>query len=220
MKIFHGLSLLSIAVLLANPSVLCQETTGAAASEPKLRGLAEFQQVSIKASPVGSKLFANCRPSSFRLVQVEVTNDLATPILLDGDQTQASAESFTLSSATESEIIADSGCDPSAFTKAWQVAVSLASAGLAAPIASEIAHKRESLGVPYGGDALRLKVEEARLGKRILMPGETTKGFVCFAVPANSALPDSLDVKITIPVVTKAPDQVAGHVEVQTSLLK
>lgn len=217
---FPILGVLFIAVFLASPSVFCQETTGANLSEPKLRGLAEFQQVSIKASPIGSKLFANCRPSNFCLVQVEVSNDLATPILLDGDQAEASSGSLTYSQATEKEIISDSGCDPSAFTKAWQVAVSLASAGLAAPIASEIAHKRESLGVPCGGDALRLKVEEARLGKRILMPGETTKGFVCFAIPANSTLPDSLDVKITIPVVTKAPEEVVGHVEVRTSLLK
>ncbi len=217
---FPILSVLFIAVFLASPSVFCQETTGANLSEPKLRGLAEFQQVSIKASPIGSKLFANCRPSNFCLVQVEVSNDLATPILLDGDLAQASAGTLTFSQATEKEIIADSGCDPSAFARAWQVALSLASAGLAAPIASEIVHKRENLGVPCGGDALRLKVEEARLGKRILMPGDKTSGFLCFSVSAQTTLPDSLDVKITIPVVTKAPDQVSGQVEVHTSLLK
>ena len=116
--------------------------------------------------------------------------------------------------------IADSGCDPSAFARAWQVALSLASAGLAAPIASEIVHKRENLGVPCGGDALRLKVEEARLGKRILMPGDKTSGFLCFSVSAQTTLPDSLDVKITIPVVTKAPEEVSGQVEVRASLLK
>lgn len=193
-------------MLSAIPSSLCQE----------LRGLAEFQQVAVKANPIGSKLFTQCRPTNFRCVKVEISNELSTPILVDGDQAQAFSGSQSFTQATQKELTEGSGCDPSSFAKAMVAVVGVASAGLAAPIASELA-TNETLGVPCGHDEVRLQIEEIRLGKRILLPGDKTVGLLCFSVPPT---PDSLDVKITIPVVTKAPDQVSGQVEVQTSLLK
>ena len=211
-----GIALFAITVALLMPDGMCQEHT---ANEPQLRGLAQFQQVAIKASPVGSKFFSQCRPTSFRCVQVGISNELSTPILVDGDQAQASVAGKVFQQATQQEMVANSGCAPSTFTKAMVAAFTLASAGLAGPIVSEIATKRESLGVPCGQE-VRLSVEEIRLGKRIIMPGDTTTGLLCFSMPDTEAMPDSLDVKITIPVVTKAPDQVSGQVEVQTSLLK
>lgn len=219
MKLCRRLSWLFLLTIVI-PSGICAETVKVPETQAQLRGLAEFEQVSIKASPVGSKLFANCRPSAFRYVHLEVINNLATPILLNGDQAQAVAEAMTLSQASEKEVIADSGCDLSAFRKACVAAVAIASAGLAGPIASEIAHKTKDPGMPLGTDGLRLGVEEIRLGKRVLMPGETTRGLLCFLIPATSTVTDALDVKITIPVVTKAPEEVFGQVEVRTSLLK
>lgn len=195
-------------------SVCCQEM----APQAQLRGLAEFQQVSVKANPMASKIFASCRPSAFRCVQVEVANNLATPIMIDGDQALASGDGQSFSQATEAQIVADSGCNPSAFAKALVAAAGLSSAGLALPIASEMANKPKNLGVPCGGDVLRHSVEEMRLGKRLLAPGDKTSGLLCFLVPATVA--GNLDVKITIPVVTKAPEVTSGEVEVQTSLLK
>lgn len=211
------IALFAITVALLFPDGMCQEPI---ANEPQLRGLAQFQQVALKANPVGSKFFSQCRPTSFRCVQVEISNELSTPILIDGDQAQATFAGQLLHQATQQEMIANSGCNPSTLTKAMVAAVTLASAGLAGPIASEMAKKRESLGVPCGHDEVRLSVEEIRLGKRILMPGDKTTGLLCFSMPDTASVPDSLDVKITIPVVTKAPDQVSGDVEVQTSLLK
>ncbi|MBX9877216.1 MAG: hypothetical protein K2Y22_02050 [Candidatus Obscuribacterales bacterium] len=196
---------------------LMMSTLPAISQEPQLRGIAEFQQVAVKANPIGSKLFTQCRPTNFRCVKVEISNELSTPILVDGDQAQAVSGSQSFNQATQKELTDGSGCDPSAFAKAMVAVVGVASAGLAAPIASEIAKKNEALGIPCGYDEVRLQIEEIRLGKRILLPGDKTVGLLCFSVPTT---PDSLDVKITIPVVTKAPDQVAGQVEVQTSLLK
>jgi len=217
MLVRNGIAILTATIALLIPSGMCQEHI---ANEPQLRGLAVFQQVVLKANPVGSKFFVQCRPTSFRCVQVEISNEFSTPILVDGDQAQAVFAGRVFQQATDKEMIADSGCAPTTFTKAMVAAATLASAGLAGPIASEIANKRESLGVPLGQDKVRLGVEEIRLGKRILMPGDKTTGLLCFSMPDSEAVPDSLDVKITIPVVTKTPDQVSGQVEVQTSLLK
>lgn len=212
MQFRQSICWLAIGSALLFSSAFCEEL--------QLRGLTELQQVSVRAKPVGSKLFAKCRPTNFRCVKLEVVNDLATPILIDGDKAQATASGQVFQQATQKEIIADSGCAPTAFAKAMLVAATLSSAGLAGPIASEMVHKRECLGVPCGKDEVRLSVAEIRLGKRILMPGDKTTGLLCFSIPAAGVVPDSLEVKITIPVVTKAPEEVSGQVEVQTSLLK
>jgi hypothetical protein len=176
-----------------------------------LRGLAAFTTVSAQALDVqaNARLFPDCRATDFTCVKVSLKNNDTQIITIKGNEAQAVVGGQTTTAVPEETLIKCSGCQMSGSQTALLWGVGLATVGFAGPILQEILTKPKYPQAAYGRDAGRQRAEGARLGNRIVLPGDETSGWLCFQIPAGKSPQE-----ITLPVAS--PTQ-SGRVAVQIS---
>lgn len=165
---------------------------------PQLRGLAEFTTISAQALEVRPRLFPDCRMTGFTCINVAVKNKGSQLVTVHGDKAQAIVSGKLVIAASDETLVKRAGCGMSAAETALLWGVGLASVGLAGPILEEILTEPKYPQAPYGVDAVRKRIEGDKLGRRLLLPGDETAGWLCFQsqsgevplevlIPANSA---------------------------------
>ncbi|HEY9869893.1 MAG TPA: hypothetical protein V6D08_12065 [Candidatus Obscuribacterales bacterium] len=178
---------------------------------PPLTGLAEFTTVSAQALAVqaNARLFPDCRATDFTCVKVSLKNNDTQIITIKGNEAQAAVGGQTTTAVPEETLIKCSGCQMSGSQTALLWGVGLATVGFAGPILQEMLTHPKYPQAAYGSDAGRQRAEGARLGNRIVLPGDETTGWLCFQIPAGRS-PE----EITLPV--SSPTQ-SGRVAVHIS---
>ena len=154
---------------------------------------------------VGQSLTLNVEASDVSLddlqgMMVHVVNETNRPLLLDGDNAQAVAESGSYKCASlvtvQKSVLPNKNGKALAlgvFTKVVPAAVTVG----VVPTVKDIKRIKQPIRLRYGPDELRRLAEASRFGQRILWPHQKTAGIVYFdsAVPLSGA-------KIEIPVQT------------------
>lgn len=174
-------SWLIIAVLFA--IVFFNSETKAQESQVELKGQAEFASVSGTFITLKRRLPGDCRNTGFECIKVKIKNNTTQVITIHGDKAQAEASNHALPAALEPELIKKSGCGFSFIDKSILFAATVTTVALAEPILQEMLEKADYPQTAYGQDAIRQMIEGERLGRRLLMPGDETTGWLCVASP-------------------------------------
>lgn len=145
-----------------------------------MHGLAQFKSVSGSAIPAHGQLLPRCRPLDLKCVEVHIKNDSNQVIVIDGEQSTATVAGQSVRAANVAQIIAASDCELSAGKKIAVATVALTTFGFFAPLSYELLTPRPDLGVPFRADGPRWKAETLHLGRRLIMPGDDTTGWLCF----------------------------------------
>lgn len=177
---------------------------------PPLKGLAEFTTVSAQALDVqaNARLFPDCRATDITCVKVSLKNNDSQIITIKGNEAQAAVGGETTTAVPEQTLAKCSGCQMSGSQTALLWGVGLATVGLAGPILQEILSRPRYPQAAYSRDAGRQRAEGARLGNRIVLPGDETTGWLCFQIPAGRS-PE----EITLPVASATQSgRVAVHI--------
>lgn len=155
-------------------------------SATQLRGLAEFTTVSAQALEVRGKLFPKCRMVGFTCMKVSVKNSGNTVIIVNGEQARADIAGNSVVAASEDTLFKQAGCGMSAKEIALLWGVGAGTLGLTGPILQEILANEKYPQQAFGGDAIRQRIEGERLGRRFLLPGDETTGWMCFPSPQGA----------------------------------
>ncbi len=146
----------------------------------QLRGLAEFTTVSAQAVEVRRQLFPNCRMTGFTCMKVAVKNNGNAVIIVNGEQARADISGNSVVAASEDTLFKGAGCGMSGAETALLWGVGAGTLGLTGPILQEMLTKPKYPAAPFGGDAVRQRIEQERLGRRFVLPGDETTGWLCF----------------------------------------
>lgn len=142
-------------------------------------------------------------------VKVYIQNQGQKPIIIDGEHAQAALDSAAGKAISEEQAMKQSG---STFTKQQKQLlglVALGTLGLAEPILQDhFSTSKTDFPVSYGVNETRRRLEDRRLAKRIILPGEDTEGIIFF--PGNKI---SFD-KVTIPILSYPQEQAVGTLEI------
>ena len=172
-------------------------------SEPGLRGLAEFSQVSAQAIDVTSRIIAGGGQSRFECVRLKVKNNGEGTVMVDGEGAVAQVEGRTVAAVGQDQAIKGSGYGLSLPSQALLAGASIGSLGLAGPILYEIMtnpRQKGFQGYEWGRDGLRNWIENNRFGRSIILPGDERIGWMCFDCAAGR-----VPTKVQIPI-SSIPD--------------
>jgi len=159
---------------------------------PQLRGLAEFTTISAQGLEVRAHLFPKCRMTGFACMKVQVKNNGSVTVVINGDQAQAAIAGHSVSAASEITLTKRAGCGMTAAEIALLWGVGVGTLGLAGPILQEVLANEKYPQEPFGQDAVRHRIEGERLGRRFILPGDETTGWLCFPAPAGASLGEVL----------------------------
>jgi len=149
--------------------------------------LVKGQVLALKASPV-----ARYRGPHLQFFEMHFKNGSDQVAIVDADNTQAVADKGTVRHANASVVIKGASNNLTLKGKALVTGVSLMSLGLAGPIFYEMMtpqeHAKRYLGRSIGLDGVRHEVEDGRFGRRLIMPGDETSGWVAFESPDGESI--------------------------------
>ena len=161
---------------------LCQTSD---INNPGLQGQAEFSSVSGSFLSLKSRLPNDCRDTRYKCVQVRIKNNSTQVVTIHGDKAQVDIATQPTLVSSESQLIKKSGCGLSYFDKSLLLVVGASTVGLAEPILQEMLEKDDYPKTAYGQDAIRQMIEGERLGRRLLIPGDDTTGWLCVRCPRS-----------------------------------
>lgn len=172
--------------------------------------LADFKKgTSGKFLSVVTELTANKPCNNCIGIKVYIQNQSQKPIIIDGEHAQASIDSPEGKAISEDQAMKQSG---STFTKQQKEilgVVALTTLGLAEPILQDhFSTSKKDFPVSYGVNETRRRLEDLRLSKRIILPGEDTQGVIFF--PGDKI---SFD-KVSIPILSYPQGQAVGTLEI------
>ncbi len=156
--------------------------TGSQAEDSALQGIAEFRSVSSSAVATQLKL-SGCRGMRLHCIQVHIKNDADQPISVDGDAAFAEESKGKVQAATLAQTIVNANCGYSSADWALLGLTSFATIGLGEVMMAERLSDPKTLAIPFDRDGTRRRIEDLRLGRRLLMPGDETYGMLCFTGP-------------------------------------
>jgi hypothetical protein len=159
---------------------------------PQLRGLAEFTTISAQGLEVRKQLFPKCRMAGFTCMKVSVKNNASVMVVVNGDQAQADIAGNTVGAASEVTLTQRAGCGMTAEEIALLWGVGVGTLGLAGPILQEILADEKYPKEAFGKDAVRQRIQGQRLGRRFILPGDETTGWLCFPAPPGATLGEVL----------------------------
>jgi hypothetical protein len=149
--------------------------------------LVKGQVMALKASPV-----ARYRGPHLQFFEMHFKNGSDQVAIVDADNTQAMTDKGTIRHANASAVIKGASNNLTPKGKALVTGVSLMSLGLAGPIFYEMMtpqeHAKRYLGHSIGLDGVRHDVEDGRFGRRLIMPGDETTGWVAFECSDSEAV--------------------------------
>ncbi len=142
-------------------------------------------------------------------VQVRIKNDSSAAIIVDAEKAASLKDGKALGVMSEDRAMAVSG---GMYTKNQKLALgaaALGTLGLAEPILQDhFSTSKKDFPVSYGVNETRRRLEDRRLGKRIILPGEDTDGILFF--PGDEF---SFD-KISIPIQTYPQGVPVGTIDI------
>lgn len=201
-------------LLLLTTGVFSANSTGAEESST-LRGLAEFKEVSGSAIVTKGRLLPNCRPVDLSCVQVHIKNDSSDVIVADATNATATVSGQTLRAAPLTAMLDNSNCGISKGKKAAVVTTAAFTFGFFGPLTYEALAPKKDLGTAFGKDGTRHESESLHFGRRVIMPGDETTGWLCFDIstkepPSQVQIPLFSDKarqsgQIILPVATVSP---------------
>lgn len=138
--------------------------------------------------PVGTILsvsnqFINNKPCrNCTAVKVKVQNFTQNPIIVDGERAQAQRSGSAVRSMSEDDAMHGSGGQFSGKQKALLAATFAGTLGFMEPILQDhYTTSKTDFPVSYGLNETRRRLEDRRLSRRIVLPGEDTEGVIYFA---------------------------------------
>jgi hypothetical protein len=149
--------------------------------------LVQGQVLALKACPV-----ARYRGPHLQFFEMHFKNGSDQVAIVDADNTQAVADKGAIRHANASAVIKGASNNLTLKGKALVAGVSGISLGLAGPIFYEMMtpqeHAKRYLGHSIGLDGVRHDVEDGRFGRRLIMPGDETTGWVAFESPQGESI--------------------------------
>jgi hypothetical protein len=149
--------------------------------------LIKAEVTALKANPV-----ERYRGPHLRFFEMHFKNGSDEIAIIDGDNTQAVADKGAIRHANASAVIKGASNNLTPNGKALVTGVSLLSLGLAGPIFYEMMtpqeHAKRYLGRAIGVDGVRQEIESGRFGRRLIMPGDETTGWVAFESPSDESI--------------------------------
>jgi hypothetical protein len=157
----------------------------AIAEETTLRGLAEFKDVSGSAIEAHGRLLPPCRPIDLSCVEVHIKNDSSEVVVVDGNAATATLNGTTLRVQEISAMTEATDCSLTKGKKTVAIATAMLTFGYFGPLVSEALGPKKDLGVGFGKEGLRHRSESLYLGRRVIMPGDETTGWLVFSTEDN-----------------------------------
>jgi len=171
--------LLLMASLCAMPALSADEA-------PTLRGIAEFKNVSGSAIETRGRLLPHCRPLDLSCVEVHIRNDSREVVVVDGLAATGTFNGASVRVAEMPAMIAATDCSLPKGKKTLAVATAMLTFGYFGPLVSEALGPKKDLGVAFGSEGLRHQSESLYFGRRVIMPGDETTGWLVFTTDDNA----------------------------------
>jgi hypothetical protein len=157
-----------------------------------LQGAANLTEISVTARNMPKCPLMRDHDESLKYVEVTVKNDGQNIAVILGNNAHADVTTANLPSAPAS--VAEDSDLPRINTKE-RIAVGVVSAfsfGYCGPYFYEMLtpeqHHKRSLGTAIGRDGSRREVEAGHFGVRVIMPGDSTVGWIAFRCPRDQDL--------------------------------
>lgn len=151
---------------------------------PLLRGVAEAASVNGHARLLATTPLTHHRDRSVHFIELNIKNISDQVVVVDADQAEVTVGGKTYKPCDAKELESDAKSTLSTGGKLAVVAVTAASLGLAGDIFYEFItpgqNRKRDLGISLGRDGTRHEVEVENFGKRVLMPGDETQGWLGF----------------------------------------
>jgi len=161
-------------------------------AQPVLRGGTQVNALPATVVPLKTVPVKNYRGPHMAFFEVHLKNSSGQVAIIDGDNTQASGQNGAIRATTAGDVTDNSSKNTTPKQEAAVTAVSAATLGLAGPIFYEMMtpseHAKRYLGHAIGVDGVRHDIENGRFGRRLLMPGDETTGWIGFECAEGEAI--------------------------------
>jgi hypothetical protein len=145
-------------------------------------------------------------------VKIKVQNFTQNPIIIDGERAQAQKSGAAIRSLSEDDAMHSSGGQFTGKQKAALAATFIGTLGFMEPILQDhYTTSKTDFPVSYGLNETRRRLEDRRLSRRIVLPGEDTEGVIYF--PGDKFSFDS----IKIPLLTYPLGVPTGTLEIASN---
>lgn len=169
--------------------------------QPALRGLAEFESVSARVAEIRPYVLKVCRGHNMQCILIHVKNAGSKIITVDGDNAKMTVGAAAMVPRNVTQLEKATCCRLSTPAIAAVTALSLGTLGLASSIPYEwFANKRDAHfrngGYGWLKDGPRHEIEGMRFGKRVILQGDESDGWLCFATTEVKPT-DNLQIPVT-----------------------
>lgn len=151
---------------------------------PLLRGAAEAASVNGHARLLATTPLTHHRDRSVHFIELNIKNISDQVVVIDANQAEVRLNGQVFRPCDAKELEHDAQSTLSLGGKLAVAGVTAASLGLAGDIFYEFItpgqNRKRDLGVALGRDGTRHEVEVENFGKRVLMPGDETQGWLGF----------------------------------------
>lgn len=151
---------------------------------PLLRGLAEAASVNGHARLLATTPLTHHRDRSVHFIELNIKNISDQVVVIDANQAEVTVNGKVYKPCDAKELQHDAQSTLSTGGKLAVAGVTAMSLGLAGDIFYEFItpgqNRKRDLGIALGRDGTRHEVEVENFGKRVLMPGDETQGWLGF----------------------------------------
>ncbi len=184
---------------------------------PLLRGVAQASSVTGQARLLATTPLTHHSDRSVHFIELNIKNISDQVVVVDANLAEVTVNGQTYRPCGAKELEHDAQSTLSTTGKLAVVGVSVASAGLAGDMFYEFItpgqNRKRDLTVALGRDGTRHEIEVENFGKRVLMPGDETQGWLGFdaaslprveaiRVPISYMPPNLPSAVLTVPVDT------------------
>ena len=166
---------------------------------PLLRGVAEAASVNGQARLLATTPLTHHRDRSVHFIELNIKNISDQVVVVDANQAEAMLNGKIIKPCDAKELQHDAQSTLSMGGKLAVAGVTAMSLGLAGDIFYEFItpgqNRKRDLSVALGRDGTRHEVEVENFGKRVLMPGDETQGWLGFDA---DSLPDVQSIRVPI----------------------
>jgi hypothetical protein len=166
------------------PAHTDKDGTHSTEGRPLLRGAAEAASVNGHARLLATTPLTHHRDRSVHFIELNIKNISDQVVVIDANQAEVRLNGQVFRPCDAKELEHDAQSTLSLGGKLAVAGVTAASLGLAGDIFYEFItpgqNRKRDLGVALGRDGTRHEVEVENFGKRVLMPGDETQGWLGF----------------------------------------
>jgi hypothetical protein len=197
------------------------QSNSSTTSAPVLKAVAEFASLPATATVINSCPLKRYRGKKLNFVSLHIKNTSDQVAIIDGDNSQAEVPAEAIRATNAAVLIKGNSQNLTPEGKVLVAAVTAASLGLAGIIYVEYMtpdqNRQRDLGHSIGLDGVRHDVEKERFGRRLLMPGDETTGWLAFECDDDEAI-KSLKVPMCFSPMRSPPSYIDVPVHAGASL--